>query len=340
MKSLTPLVIKSLVFIIATVLATSVLASTIRNSGTGGGTTYTAIFSDATSLNLGDDVRMAGVKIGSVASIEIANHRQAKVTFDIEHGIGLNVGTTAALNFRNLVGQRYIALQQGNAIGARLSSGHTFGTDATSPALDLTMLFNGFQPLFQLLSPKDVNNLSAQIVSVFQGEGATVDNLLTTTASLTSTLAAKDEVIGVIIDNLNGVLTMVNARSGALTTTIDTLQRLVTGLAGDRSAIGSTIDGLGELTVHVAALLQDGRAPLKDSISSLDTLSGNLADAEPVLNEFLQTLPTKLDAIGRTASYGSWINFYLCSIDKEGIPLPQGYMGDLGAQPIAGRCQS
>ena len=217
-------------------------------------------------------------------------------------------------------------------------AGHTFDLDHTRPALDLTMLFNGFQPLLQLLDPQDVNNLSGQIVAVFQGEDATVDGLLSSTASLTSTLAEKDEVIGQLITSLSSVLQVVNDRSGQLDTTIVTLQQLVSGLADDRKTIGSTLDGLGELTTSVAGLLEDGRAPLKGSITALDQLAGNLSKAEPQLDSFFEQLPTKLDRIGRTGSYGSWINFYACSIEGK-IPRPEGYYGALGAQPIAQRCR-
>ena len=181
-------------------------------------------------------------------------------------------------------------------------------------------------------------NLSAQIIAVFQGEGATVESLLSSTASLTSTLADKDQVIGELITNLSSVLENVNQRSDQLDTTLVTLDQLVTGLAEDRQVIGETLDGLGSLTVSVSDLLEDGRQPLKDSIDGLDRLSGNLADAGDVLDEFFANLPIKLDRIGRLASYGSWFNFYVCSIEGR-IPMPEGYRGDLGVRPIAERCR-
>ncbi|KQY56673.1 MULTISPECIES: MCE family protein [unclassified Nocardioides] len=335
---MTSTIIKSLVFTIVTVLATAILASTIRNDSGGSSREYSAMFEDATSLNKGDDIRIAGVKIGTVSDVEVADKRLAKVTFTVSDDVDLTEGTTAQLRFRNVVGQRYIALELPTKPGKKLSEGHTFSTDATEPALDLTMLFNGFRPLFKLLNPEDVNNLSNQIIAVFQGEGATVDGLLSSTASLTSTIAEKDAVIGDLITNLNNVLTTLNDPSGQLDTTITTLQQLVSGLAGDRVTIGNTLDGLGDLTTSVAGLLDEGRKPLKGAISALGDLSENLDDSAPVIDKFLQTLPTKLDRIGRAASYGSWVNFYLCSIEGR-IPMPEGYYGDLGAQPIAGRCR-
>jgi phospholipid/cholesterol/gamma-HCH transport system substrate-binding protein len=335
---MTKLLIKSITFIVVTVLATVALAATIRNDTGGSTRQFHAVFTDATSLNRGDDVRMSGVKVGTVTDVEVTEKRLARVTFTATRNAPLVDGTIAELRFRNLIGQRYISLEPPTGSGPSLRPGYTFDTDHTKPALDLTMLFNGFQPLLQVLSPEDVNNLSGQIVAVFQGEDATVDGLLSSTASLTSTLAAKDEVIGKLITSLSSVLQVVNDRSSQLDTTIVTLQQLVSGLADDRKTIGSTLDGLGDLTTSVADLLDDGRQPLKGSITALDQLAGNLSKAEPQLDSFFEQLPTKLDRIGRTGSYGSWINFYACSIEGK-IPRPEGYFGDLGAKPVAERCR-
>lgn len=329
---------KSIVFTLVTVLATLVLASVIRNGTSGPRRTYHAVFSDATSLNKGDDVRIAGVKVGTVTGVSLKDNTEALVTFTVANSAPMQRGTTAELRFRNLVGQRYVDVEPPTAAGPMLPAGYTFPLEATKPALDLTLLFNGFQPLFQFLDPKDVNTLSGEIISVFQGEGPTVNDLVSSTASLTSTLADRDQVIGELITNLNQVMGVVDQHSGQLGTTLTTLQQLVSGLAGDRTTIGSTIEGLGKLTTSVADLLKQGRAPLKKDIKSLGTVSQNLADNGDTVNSFLQKLPTKLDAIGRTASYGGWLNFYLCSIQGK-IPLPQGYMGDLGALPVAERCQ-
>lgn len=335
---MTSTLIKSIVFTLVTVLATAALAATIRNSSGTGGKPMAAVFVDATSLNKGDDVRIAGVKVGTVSNVKVIKNRYAKATFTVSDKVALGAGTTAELRFRNLVGQRYISLEPSSDGGAELPSGYTFPVGATSPALDLTTLFNGFQPLFKLLNPEDVNNLSNQIIAVFQGEGATVEGLLSSTASLTSTLAEKDKVIGDLITNLSSVLTTVNDRSSQLDTTLITLERLVSGLSEDRESIGDSLESLGDLTVSVSGLLEEGRKPIKKSITALGDLSQNLADSESTLDTFFARLPTKLDAIGRIGSYGSWFNFYVCSI-KGSIPLPQGYMGDLGAQPIAGRCR-
>jgi phospholipid/cholesterol/gamma-HCH transport system substrate-binding protein len=349
------IIVKSLVFTIATVTATAILATTIRNSSAGEAQDYTAVFNDATSVNRGDDVRMSGVKVGTVTDVSITDNRLAKVSFTIRKGMRVDAGSVIQIKFRNLVGQRYLAVEQpplgdtatdggdvqpasATTTEPTIKPGHTFGVDETRPALDLTVLFNGFRPLLRMLNPDDVNKLSEQIIAVFQGEDATVDGLLKSTASLTSTLAEKDQVIGELITSLSGVMTTVNDRSDQLDTTLVAMQQLVSGLAEDRASIGASIEGMGELTTRVSDLLTDVRPPLRKSIAHVGVLSKNLDDHSAEVDSFLMKLPVKLDRIGRLGSYGSWLNFYLCSMDGR-IPMPEGYMGDLGVKPVAGRCR-
>ncbi|MFD0854456.1 MCE family protein, partial [Actinomadura adrarensis] len=224
--------IKSAIFIVVTVTATAVLAISVANTGVGGHDRYKAIFSDVTGLIEGDSIRIAGVRVGQVTDIRVVNRRQARVEFSVDPGRKLPASTTASIKYLNLVGQRFIELDRGaGAPGQVIPRGGTIPIQQTTPALNLTQLFNGFKPLFQALSPTDVNKLANEIIQVLQGEGPTMDSLLRSVASLTSTLASRDQVIGQVIDNLNDVLTTVNARSDQLAGLIVTLRRLTSGLA-------------------------------------------------------------------------------------------------------------
>jgi phospholipid/cholesterol/gamma-HCH transport system substrate-binding protein len=316
--------IKSLIFIAVTALATALLAISITNSGVGAGARYTAKFLDATALNVGDDVRISGVRVGQVESLDISDHNRALVAFSLDEGRRLPADVKAVIKYRNMVGQRYIALERG-ATGTRdqLPEGGEIPLDRTTPALDLTDLFNCFKPLFQALSPNDVNELSGEIVQVLQGEGGTVESLLTHTASLTTTLAGRDKVIGEVIGNLNTVLKTVNGKGDALANLVSTLRQLVSGLAGDRAAIGDAISGIGDLTQSTAGLFEQARPPLQESIAGLKGLAGNLAENQSDVDSFLTNLPVKFNEIGRVTSYGSWMNFYLCRAVLESSP-PRG----------------
>ncbi|MEV6010266.1 MCE family protein [Streptomyces sp. NPDC051976] len=340
-RSLVGPVVKSLIFILVTALATAVLAVSIAGAGVGDTTGYNARFTDTTGLASGDSVRIAGVKVGQVDSIKVVDRRIAQVHFSVQRDRRLPASATATIKYLNMVGQRYIDLQQGTGpVGQTLAPGATIPLSRTTPALDLTELFNGFQPLFQGLSPGDVNQLAGEIIQVLQGEGGTVDSLLSNVGSLTTTLAAKDKVIGQVIDNLNAVLTTVNTRETGFNDLVATLQELVTGFSSDREPIGQSISALSQLTTSTAGLLQDGREPLKDSIAQLGRLSTNLADSTPQLQDFLRKTPQKFQTIGRLASYGSWLNLYLCEAKVTGVTTADGSRPPTGIAITESRCRS
>ncbi|MEV6645031.1 MlaD family protein [Amycolatopsis sp. NPDC051371] len=338
MRSVAGPAIKGLLFFLVTAVATGILAITIANSSVGATIGYTARFTDATSVNPGDEVRMAGVRIGQVDEVHVVEHRLADVAFSVDRTHRLTSSASITIRYRNLVGQRYLSVDPGATdISPTLGEGAQIPLERTKPALDLTALFNGFKPLFQALSPNDVNQLSFEIIQVLQGEGSTIESLLQHTASLTSTLAGKDAVIGQVIGNLNTVLDTVNAQGDQFDALVDTTAQLVTGLAADAKPIGQAIGGLGELTTATADLLQQGRQPLKDSITALGDLSKNLADNTPVFQQFIDNLPKKLDRIGTLFSYGSWANFYLCAVDSDAKPAPGG--PPPGIPVTAARCR-
>ena len=208
--------VKLIIFIVVTTMATGVLVVLIGNLTFQSNRDYKAVFSDATGVVKGDDVRIAGVKVGSVKKIDIINRTQALVSFNVAKSSIVTKSSTATIRYRNLVGQRYISLTQGVGDLDRLPNDSTIPVSRTQPALDLSVLFNGFKPLFAALSPADINKLSAEVISVFQGEGGNFNALLQNTASITNTLADRDQVIGSLIDNLNSVLDTLAGRDKQL----------------------------------------------------------------------------------------------------------------------------
>ncbi|MGH3356420.1 MAG: MCE family protein [Nocardioidaceae bacterium] len=309
------------IFMVVTTLATSLLVITIGNVTFGAEKTYEAVFSDVTGLNTGDDIRIAGVKVGTVEEVEIEGRDLARVGFTVDADTMLDRSTNARIRYRNLVGQRYIELAQGAGPSGVLEEGSTIPLPRTDPALDLTVLFNGFEPLFQALSPKDVNQLSYEIIRVFQGEGGTVESLLAHTASVTNTIADRDRVVGALIDNLNSVLDTLARRDDELSSMITELQQFISGLAQDREPILNSLDAVSRLSEETAGLVSKTRPALVADIEQLRRVTGVLNDGREIIDDTLQIMPIKLKKVGRTASYGSFFNFYLCNF-QGGVRVP------------------
>ncbi len=326
-----------MVFILVTTMATGLLIITIGNISFAGSKEYKAVFVDATGVVKGDDIRIAGVKVGTVSGVEIVDRTRAQVTFSVAEDTPLSEATHASIRYRNLVGQRYISLSETIGDTGQLDEGATIPVDQTSPALDLTVLFNGFKPLFEALSPEDLNQLSYEVIQVFQGEGGTLEGLLTSTASVTQTLANRDEVINDLIDNLNEVLVNIADRDQELTRLIQSFQVFVGGLKDDRKAILSSLDQISALSAQTAGLVGGIREPFVEDIKQLRRFAGNVDRNKAELDRALQVLPIKLTKVGRTAIYGSFFNFYLCAFTGK-VQLPGGQSLPVNYQTGSDRC--
>ncbi|MEY7976320.1 MCE family protein [Streptomyces pilosus] len=340
-RPLTGPLLKSLVFLVVTGIATTVLGIGVASTGIDTATrTYRALFTDVTGLVEGDSVRISGVKVGEVTDVRVVQRRTAQVTFTVRDDRRLPGSATAAVKYLNMVGQRYVALGRGSGdLTGTLEPGDTIPLDRTTPALDLTLLFNGFKPLFEGLSPNDVNELAGSIVQVLQGEGATVDSLIRHIGSLSTTVAAKDKVIGQVVDNLSTVLDTLNDREDSFDDLVVTLQDLVTGFDGDRKPLGRAVAAMGDLTTVTAGLLEDGRAPLKRDIRELGRLSTGLGGHLPQIEDFLERSPAKMTALARLSSYGSWFNLYLCEARVSGVTTSDGSRPPTGIAITESRCR-
>jgi phospholipid/cholesterol/gamma-HCH transport system substrate-binding protein len=330
--------IKLMMFTAVTVVVTMVLGATIGNVRPGDKVRYRADFTDVTGLLNGDEVRIAGVTVGRIKETEVVDGH-ARVTLEVDKAVVLTESTRAKVRYRNLLGQRYIALFEGSGTGSRLRADGLIPIGQTEPALDLTVLFNGFRPILETVQPETVNQLASEIVRTLQGEGGTVDSLLAHTASLTTTLAARDATIGRVIDNLNSIVGTVADREGNVGLLISELQRLVTGLAGDRDALGSALASIDKLTGTTADLVHDARPPLDASIAHLNKILAVAAAKVPQLDAIAEGLPTALSALDRALSYGAWLNLYVLdlklNVNGTLIPIPPGAVAAALSDPAA-----
>lgn len=311
---------KVAIFAAVTLLLIGLLATLIGNISFREKRTYAAIFTDVTGVTVGDRVRLSGVEVGSITGLEIVGEgesRLARVEFTVVPSVPLYRSARLSLRYENIVGQRYLAITERPGAGETMDEGDTFPVEQTEPALNLTVLFNGFQPLFRALSPDQVNALSYNIVTTLQGEGGTLARLMSDTAELTSTLANKDAVIGRVLTNMTEVLQTLDERDARLTALIVNFRDLMHGLARDRHSISSSLPDLAELLDSTSGMLVEIRKPLAADIRHLMVLAGQLAEDRGKLDRKLDSIPDKLEMAIRSASHGSWFNFYLCGLQVD-----------------------
>jgi phospholipid/cholesterol/gamma-HCH transport system substrate-binding protein len=306
-------VAKVIVFTIVSVIITSIVISSLLDVNTQPATGYFAEFSNASGLQPGDTVRIAGVEVGKVSAVTL-QHNHANVSFSVDNSQHLTTKSLAAIHFENLLGQRFLAVLPGKSGGRPLAPGGIIPQSRTTPAIDLTAVFDGFQPLFSALSPNQVNELSGSIIDVFQGESGTVDNIVSQTATLTNNLADRQQVIDTLLTSLSSLLNTVGVHDTQLGQLIGNFDSLMTGLAGSRTQIGSAIDNLSTAESATSNLLNEAQPTLNEDIQTLSHAVQSLSANQKGLNGVLDGFPGLITALTRIESTGNWINVYLCNL--------------------------
>jgi phospholipid/cholesterol/gamma-HCH transport system substrate-binding protein len=302
---------------------------------------YTAVFSNVSGLRSGQFVRASGVEVGKVTKIELMDGgAQAKVHFSVDRSLPLFEGTTASVRYLNLIGDRYMELKRGDS-NKRIAVGGTIPIERTQPALDLDALIGGFRPVFRALDPDKVNNIAQSIITIFQGQGGTINDILDQTASLTSALADRDQAIGEVIRNLNTVLDTTVKHQQQFDETVQDFEKLITGLKNRKDPVASSVADISDAAGTIADLLADNRPLLQSTITYLEGVQQPLVDQKDQLNDILVRLPTAFNIIGRAGGiYGDFFNFYACDITLKTFGLQPGgpvRTVKLTSQP-SGRC--
>ncbi len=279
---------------------------------------YTAEFTNVSGLREGQFVRASGVELGKVKSVQLVDHgHRVQVKFNVDRLVPLYQSTTAQIRYLDLIGNRYLELKRGQGDGANqvLSPGGFIPASRTQPALDLDALIGGFKPLFRALDPQKVNNIAKALITVFQGEGGTINDILDQTAQATSRLAERDQAIGDVIKNLNIVLDTTVRHRQQFDETVDNFEKLITGLNNHADSLAAGTAHISAGTGEVAGLLADNQALLHNTLNYLDAVQQPLIDQRDALNDQLHRTPTTLNMIGRAIGlYGDFINFYSCDI--------------------------
>jgi phospholipid/cholesterol/gamma-HCH transport system substrate-binding protein len=274
--------------------------------------TYSAVFSNVSGLKGGNFVRIAGVEVGKVRNMTLHKDGTVTVEFAINQNLSLTQGTKAAVRYENLIGDRYLSLEEGAGSVRKLQPGQTIPLERTSPALDIDALLGGFRPLFRALDPDQVNALSGELLRVFQGQGGTISSVLSQTSALTSTLAGRDQLIGEVIKNLNTVLATFAARDDQFSEGLDKLSQLAEGLSDRRNDIATATAHINATAGTVADLLTDARPPIKEAVNQADRVSGQIMADHEYVDDLLKTLPDAYQVLARQGLYGDYFGFYLC----------------------------
>jgi phospholipid/cholesterol/gamma-HCH transport system substrate-binding protein len=329
------------IFAVAMMLVSAALVVIFGEFRFASTSTYHATFRDAARLESGNDVRIAGVPVGSVRDVKLNPDNTVDVAFTVNKKYQLYTSTRAVIRYENLVGDRYMEVTSGPGELRKLPPGGTVSIDNTQPALDLDALLGGLRPVVKGLNGAQINQINNAILELLQGQGGALSQLLSDTGTFSQSLADRYQVISEVIHNLNAVLGTIDEKSAQFDASVDQLQKLVTGLAEGRDPIAGAIPPLASAETDLTDMLVRSRRPLQGVLENLRPLATELDNRKADINKVIEPLAENYLRLNSLGSYGAYFNYFVCDVRLKfngpagsDIFLPLGGVPD----PSKGRC--
>jgi phospholipid/cholesterol/gamma-HCH transport system substrate-binding protein len=302
---------------------------------------YHATFTDASRLKAGQDVRIAGVPVGKVGTVKLNPDNTVDVAFNVDKRYQLYSSTRAVVRYENLVGDRYLEITAGPGELRKIPPGSTIPRENTQPALDLDALLGGLRPVLKGLDGAKINEVSNAVMELLQGQGGALSTLLSTTSAFTQNLAARDQLIGDVINNLNTVLGTVDEKGAQFDASVDELQKLLTGLAQGRDPIAGAIPPLASAENDLTDMLQKSRRPVQGVIENVRPFAQRFDERKADVNKVIEPLAENYLRLNALGAYGSFFNIFYCSTRlKINGPAGSDILVPFGGppDPSKGRC--
>jgi phospholipid/cholesterol/gamma-HCH transport system substrate-binding protein len=298
------------------VAMTWMVFATLQREVAGPTNTYSAIFTDVSGMAPGDDVRVAGVRVGRVDKIDLAG-TLAKVTFRVQRNQVLYTNTIASVTYQNIIGQRYLGLSQGPAGDQTpLPNLGQIPKERTNPSLDLSYVLNGFEPLFTQLDANQVDNLANAIIEALQGDSGSILVLTTQASALAETLAGPDQVLGDLIANLNQLTSSLAAQNTNLQTMIREARGAMAELANRRETLVSSVGSINSTAGRLATVVNNITPDLQEFVGRQPGfLDYGLHDGRQRFAYMAANLPFLIKGLARITQEGSYMNAYACDVD-------------------------
>jgi phospholipid/cholesterol/gamma-HCH transport system substrate-binding protein len=275
-------------------------------------TSYEAAFDNAAGVIKGDSVKIAGVDVGRVESTRIENG-VAVVRFSVDDSVTLTDSSTAAIRWRNVLGQRFLYVHPGEG-GRPLREGDRIPIAQTQAAGDIGELLNNLGPILRAIDPAKANRFIDSLNTALIGNEATTRRLLDNGSSLAADLAAMDEQLAATVDSSDEILAAFAEQNGAIDSILKDLNSVGGELQNTTGDLNTVISDFAVVQRHLESLLKENRDEIDSTLADLKTVAGTVASNRRHLARTLCTTPLGVAGYLQTTSWGEWFNVRIVEV--------------------------
>lgn len=346
--------------LVALLLLSGTVAAVLSRDGDERRREVVATFSATTSLYEGAKVRVLGVDVGSVRSIEVIG-TAVQVTMDVDADVDLPADVRAVIVPPSIVGDRFVQLAPAYAGGPKAPARLTLGLDRTGVPVELDDSYRAIDDLTQGLGPNGANKdgavseLVSALATALDGRGQLLNDTVRDLSTALGTLAGSSDDVSSTVENLSSVTSTLAGKDDVIRRLVESLAAVAGTLGEQRAGMGRAVTSLQGALVDLNRLLRERSPEVTRTIGDLTDVTRTVAARTDRLENLLKmvplaavnlgntVVPTNWDPKrpwltpvgGRTSSFGGRLPLFLQDLDASAAQLSSMACTALGLQSAA-----
>jgi phospholipid/cholesterol/gamma-HCH transport system substrate-binding protein len=301
----------------------------------GGGTTYTAEFSESAGLRPGNEVRLAGVKVGAVRTVELARNKVV-VDFRVDD-VSLGDRSTVSIEIKTLLGDKFLAIS--SAGRQPQSANDPIPLNRTRTPFDIVPAVSKLSQTVDQIDSQQLAQSFQVLADTFANSPQHIRNTLTGLSQLSAVLSSRDDQLKQLLANTAGFSKVLADRDQQLKQLFSDASLLLGELQLRRDAVHALLTGTTTLANELRGLVADNQAQLQPTLTELDRVTTILAKNQQNLSESLNSLAPYVRMFNNVVGNGRWFEGYICGllppttdfgifdINPQGCETPHVYQG-------------
>lgn len=285
----------------------------------GGGEAYAASFTEAGGLRDGDEVRIAGVRVGKVTGIRLAGNK-VDVDFRITEDVAFGPETGASVRMKTLLGQKYVSLEPRGR--GQMKEGTTIPTSRTVSSYDIIDAFSDLTETTERIDTELLADSLDTMAREFTDTPANVTLALDGLSRLSRTVASRDTELKALLKAANSVSGTLADQNKVIEKIIVDADLLLAELYERRDAIHTLFTNTSAMAVQITGLVRDNRAQLGPALQQLRGVLATLRKHEADLTRTIDAMQPFTRVFASTLGTGQWFDTYI-----QNLTVPVGAVG-------------
>jgi len=291
---------------------------------------YKAYFADASGLQAGADVQVAGFKVGKVSSVDLDDARVV-VTFDVDKDLRLGDRTEAAVKTKSLLGVKVLEV---SPQGERPLT-QTIPVERTKPAYQLPDALGDLSTTIAHLNTDELNASLSTLANEFADTPPALKDAVAGVARFSKTLNDRDQQLRDLLANARAATHVLANRTDQIVSLIKDSNALLAQLRTESSALDAVSGNVSAVAKQLAGFIADNRASLRPSLDKLNGVLTLLDNRKDKLQESIKLLHPFMMSLGETVASGPFFKPYIANLLPGQFiqPFVEAAFSDLGLDP-------